>query len=331
MKKITSSFAAACLSLAGASALAQSQLTVYGVAAVEMVRVNNVNSGTSIDTLSKLDNSQVSTSRLGFRGSEDLGGGLSAVFGLEAPISLDTGGSNARFWNRGTYAGLKSNLGTLTLGRQWNVNDDVMGKFFVFGGYSAFRFTEFGYISDLVDNAVKYVSPTFGGAQVRLLVGAGEGSTGRTTEAAFTYGSGPLDLAFSVREARNLGATKSDKLSSAGVSYDFGVVRLHGGYSSASPAASGLPDAKAWDVGVASTLASVWVVTFDYVSRDQQGTDNDSKFLRLAADYFLSKRTSIMLNWVKLDNKGTAKERFYGNGAAGLGQTVYSLGLRQTF
>jgi predicted porin len=71
--------------------------------------------------------------------------------------------------------------------------------------------------------------------------------------------------------------------------------------------------------------------TLDYVVRDQRDTDNDSSYWRVGADYYLSKRTSLFANIVALRNKGTASQRFYGNGAPGQDQDVFALGMRHTF
>lgn len=331
-KQFQRGLVAAAAALCGTGAFAQSSVTIYGVTAVEAVRASNVVSAGGTGSMVRLDNSQVTSSRLGFKGSEDLGGGLSAIFGLESGIGLDTGTANAtRFWNRQSFVGLKGGFGTLTAGRVWNVNDDLMGRYFIFGGYAAFRFTEFGYISDLVDNAVKYVSPNLGGFTVRALAGLGEGVNGRTFEFGGEYAAGPVGVALTYRDAKNAADTASDKLTSAGVSYAFGPARVHAGYSSADPKASGLPKAKAWDVGIAYSATPALVATFDYVKRDQSGTPDDSAFWRIGADYYLSKRTSLMANIVSLDNKGAASQRFYGNGGAGLDQNVFSVGIRHTF
>jgi len=229
--------AAALLAIAAMpAAQAQSQVTIYGIAAVEMVHVTGVApvaGAAAGGTVTRLDNSQVTSSRLGFRGVEDLGGGLGAIYGLESGIGLDAGmaGSATTMWSRGSYVGLTdSRLGILTLGRQWNTNDDIMGNYFVFGGYSAFRFREFGFISDLVNNSVKYVSPSWGGFRLRGLYAVGEGITGDTGELALNYSSNGLSAGASYRQAKNL-AGDADKLTSVGASYAIGNFRPHAGWS----------------------------------------------------------------------------------------------------
>jgi general bacterial porin, GBP family len=338
-KSILAPVVGACLALCAVAASAQSQsasgssqVTIYGITAIEAIHVNNVVTAgvPGTGTLNKLDNSPVWSSRLGFRGSEDLGGGMSAIFDMTHGIALDSGANaSTTFWNRGSWVGLRSNMGTLTAGRHWNINDDIMGRYFIFGGYSAFRFSEFGFLSDLVNNSVKYVSPNFGGLQVRALYGFGEGETGRTAEVGVNYEAGPVSVGATYRNAKNL-AGKADKLSAIGGSYTIGNVRLHAGWADSDSQALNLPRARAYDLGVAWTVGP-WVWTGDYVARDQRDTNNDSHFVRLQGDYYLSKRTVLYGNLVALDNKGTASQRFYGAGRAGLGQDLLSLGIRHFF
>jgi len=96
-------------------ALAQSpsgsSVTLYGIADASLVRTNNV--GGSGRT--GLDSGYLQSSRFGFRGSEDLGGGLRAIFTLESGYNIDNGAnSSAIFFNRQSFVGLSSsNLGTL--------------------------------------------------------------------------------------------------------------------------------------------------------------------------------------------------------------------------
>src|SRR5690606_25713831 len=67
----------------------------------------------------------LSTSRLGFKGSEDLGGGLSAVFKLEGSLAVDTGTSDALKFNRESYVGLAGGFGEIRFGKIWTAYDDI--------------------------------------------------------------------------------------------------------------------------------------------------------------------------------------------------------------
>lgn len=334
--KACSLFFAAALLVLAPGARAQSAVTLYGLASVEMLKATGVNGGTldkpQVGEQIRLDNSKVTNSRLGFRGSEDLGGGLRAVFGMEAAVGIDTGavGNAAAFWSRGSFVGLSSDLGTLTLGRQWNIEDSIMSRYFIGGGYAVFQFSEFGFISDLVNNAVKYVSPDMGGLTLQALVAAGEGTTGRTSEIGGTYKLGDLDVGATYRTSANL-AGLQDTQSALGASYTLGAVRLHVGWSRSDMQTQGYLKARAYDVGVAWQVTPLFSSTLDYVRRDQEGTPNDSYFVRLQGDYKLSKRTSVFVNLVTLRNEGTASQKFFGSGAKGQTQNVYSVGLRNGF
>ena len=324
--------AAGLLAIATSAAQAQTQVTIYGITAIEAIHATNVVTAgvPGTGSLNKLDNSPVTSSRLGFRGIEDLGGGMSAIFDMTHGLALDSGANaSTTFWNRGSWVGLRTGFGTVTAGRHWNINDDIMGRYFIFGGYSAFRYSEFGFISDLVNNSVKYVSPSFGGLQARALYGVGEGDTGRTVEVGANYEAGPVSVGATYRSAKNL-AGREDTLAAIGASYAFGTVRLHAGLADSDPQALGLPKARAYDLGVVWNV-SAWAWTLDYVVRDQRDTDNDSSFWRIGGDFYLSKRTSLFGNIVVLDNKGTASQRFYGTGGAGVDQNVFALGVRHTF
>ncbi|QIL82612.1 porin [Diaphorobacter sp. HDW4A] len=317
-----------------------SSLNIYGTAATELVHVSNFNDGSRIGNSTRLENSKVTASRLGFIGSEDLGGGLSSVFNLEMGYALDTGtqSSASYFFNRGSYVGLRGGFGTMTVGRQWDVEDDVLGRYFIFGGYGVFQFSEFAAISDTVANSVKYVTPAMGGVTARALYGFGEGATsGHTTEFALNYAAGgPFEAGATYR--RQKAATGySTQLVTLGASYmlpvtSAGKFRLHGGYAYSKPEDPVARKTSAYDVGVVWGLPSANAnLTLDYVARDQRGTDNDSRFVRLGGEYFLSKRTSFIANVVSLTNKGNASQKFFGQGAQGKGQRVLSVGLRHAF
>jgi predicted porin len=139
MKKFSRHFApltvmAGALACASAAQAQQtSSVQIYGVMDAGVEYVNNVGSGFSLTRMPT--NTNTTPSRLGFRGNEDLGSGLSAVFALEMGLDPGTGASNqgGRLFGRQALVGLKSGLGTVTLGRLYTmtfwsgINADIHG------------------------------------------------------------------------------------------------------------------------------------------------------------------------------------------------------------
>ncbi|WP_176256670.1 porin [Derxia lacustris] len=336
MKKAIIGAALAC---AASTTWAQSSnVTLYGIASTDVVSVNNVyDASGSKKSQTRIDNGAIAASRIGFRGKEDLGDGLSALFGLEAGLNLDDGKSSmdGRLFNRGAFVGLDGGFGTVTVGRQWNLNDDVMCGFFICGGYAAFRYTEFDWLSDLTNNSVKYYTPKVAGLRAAVLYSAGESTVsangGRTVESAVTYELGGFNAGATWHDGKNADASRDDRLWSLGASYKLGDWRVRGAYANSKMESLSLPTAIAWDVGIDWFAAPQWRLALDHVARNQKTTENDSHFERFIVWYLLSKRTDINLNLVHMSNDGSARERFYGSGAAGKGQTVASLGLTHNF
>ncbi len=111
--------------LSAGTAFAQSNVTVYGL--VDASIANEKNGGTLAAT--RLDSGSQSGSRLGFKGTEDLGNGLKANFVLEAGFNLDDGTSaQGALFGRQAYVGLSGDFGAFNLGRQKAPMYDVMDK-----------------------------------------------------------------------------------------------------------------------------------------------------------------------------------------------------------
>src|SRR5476649_216248 len=110
----------AVLGAMSSAALAQSNVTIYGLLDAAVVSER----GGATGSVTKLTGGVASASRLGFKGTEDLGGGLSALFVLEEGVLIDTGAqdSTGQAFNRQSYVGLSSKTaGTITLGRQYTM------------------------------------------------------------------------------------------------------------------------------------------------------------------------------------------------------------------
>jgi predicted porin len=328
--------AAAFLSTA---AMAQSSVTVYGAMGLDLIYATGVaKTGGGSGSVVKLDDNAIVSSRLGFKGSEDLGGGLSALFGLESSVRPDTGsagGGGSTFWNRGSFVGLNSSVGSVKFGRQWNVSDDYMCGYIICGGYAAFQFNGFGSLSDLYDNAVKYTSPQVGGFEAAVIYGAGE-QAGKTTagqkfQALVNYGQGPLSAAVLATSEKST-AGQTNKLYALGAAYDFGPAKLRLAYATTDVSYSSAFKASMVDLGVDVPVSPKTVVSADYVSKNvSSGTEPEVRFVRVRGSYALSKRTSLNANVVRIDNGTGSTVGFAGATEAGKGQTILSAGITHSF
>ncbi|VFR56518.1 outer membrane porin [plant metagenome] len=238
--------AAAVLAGFAGAAQAETSVTLYGIVDVG-VGYQQIKGG-GIDKASRvglIDGVQ-SGSRWGLRGSEDLGDGLRAIFTLESGFNSrrGTSGQGSRLFGRQATLGLASdNWGTITIGRQTNVSSDFFGPIDPFAasyGQSHIG-SSFGQTATLrYDNAVKYLTPSFGGFQVGALYSfdINEGAAtefqtnrkDRAINAGVRYVNGPLNVAASYdRINGNSALTRdSDRINSwlVGGTYDFEVVKL---------------------------------------------------------------------------------------------------------
>jgi predicted porin len=184
--------AAACaLSALSGGALAQSSVTVYG--RINLSLEHQKSNGTTIDQA--VDNA----SRIGFTGSEDLGGGLKAGFKLEHGFNADTGlPAQPAFWARQSELNLSGGLGTVRLG---NFTSEA---YFATADYVSLHNHDTGRSADALyaylgrnANKLSYRSPSFGGATVELAGALTEGQPAnahRTYDVAMNYALGPLQL-----------------------------------------------------------------------------------------------------------------------------------------
>ncbi|RQS69215.1 porin [Burkholderia sp. Bp8963] len=193
--------------LAATGAYAQSSVTLYGIVDAGIAYVRNAQdaSGGNAKNLVKFSSGNLSGSRWGLRGTEDLGGGLAALFQLENGFNVGTGalGQGGREFGRKAIVGLThSTWGTVTLGRQYDpVVDLVQGLTAdnYFGGVFATPGDLDNYDNSLrVSNSVKYTSPLISGFQFEALYGlggvAGATGSGRTYSFGLSYANGPLSL-----------------------------------------------------------------------------------------------------------------------------------------
>ena len=190
---------------------AQSSVTLYGIIDEGINYNSNLQGGRAFG----LESAVMQGSRWGFRGSEDLGGGLKAIFTLENGFDNNTGkaGQGGLLFGRQAFVGLSHDRwGTLTFGRQYDVNADFVGPLEAASQWSGNIGAHLGDMDNLndayrTDNALKYRSPEFGGFSFGAMYSFGgvPGSVGRDQEwsVAARYASGPLTVAAGYNNVRN--------------------------------------------------------------------------------------------------------------------------------
>ncbi|KUZ77279.1 porin [Burkholderia ubonensis] len=212
MKKLALSTLSLALLGAAGAAQAQSSVTLYGVidTSIAWVHGNNGQANNSYQMLS----GNLSGSRWGLKGSEDLGGGLKTIFQLENGFDVGTGKLNqgGRMFGRQAYVGLEhAQYGTLTLGRQYDPSVDLVQAVTADNYYGAFFATP-GDVDNndnsiRVNNAIKYTSPVFSGLQFEGMYAlsglAGQPGTGQSWSAGVAYNNGPFGIAASFLRVQN--------------------------------------------------------------------------------------------------------------------------------
>lgn len=206
MKKISAAVAAFA-GLAATVAHAQSSVTLYGLIDAGIAYTNNVKKGGSQGALVQATSGNINGSRFGLRGSEDLGGGLKALFVLENGYNVQNGklGQNGRMFGRQAFVGLSSNqFGTLTLGRQYDSLVDFVAP--LSGTAGTFGDTGFAHPFDndnlnhsvRMSNAVKYTSANYGGLKFGGLYAFSNSTdfaVNRAYSAGVSYSMGSLKAA----------------------------------------------------------------------------------------------------------------------------------------
>ncbi|MES2183589.1 MAG: porin [Pseudomonadota bacterium] len=361
--------------LAGAFALAmlpavvhaQSHVTIYGLMDLGVEHLTGVAGGGTLTRMPGFTGSV--PSRLGFRGTEDLGGGLSATFVMESGLFPDTGTFNqgGRFFGRQSWLGLSGSFGSVMLGRQYTmlalgmVDADIMGP----NAYAPSSLDP--YIANArVDNALGYVG-AFGNFKVgatysfgRDTVNAGPspGGTNCPGESASnsneckewsvlaqyqnaTWGvSGVIDHQRGGPGAFGglTSSAMSDQRSLVSGFYKFGTVKVGAGLLHRNNQASTTTPRS--DLGFLGVSVPVWsAVTLEaQVQRlDFKDSPNAATLLSGRALYALSKRTALYVTVGHIRNKGTLAAGSSGGqppaGAPGPGgsQTGITTGIRHFF
>jgi predicted porin len=304
------------------AAFAQSSVTLYG-------RVD-ASVGQSKDTVTNVSTTQVfnggagglTGSRWGMRGSEDLGGGLKAVFNLENRFNLDTGTGASGFLGN-AYIGLTGGFGTVHVGHSYNAYDYTQ-DLSVFENALDSSFTaDFNEgNSTRSDNMIKYVSPTFSGFTAVASTGLAEGAVGGKNQNGLSlgYAAGPLAVRVGGQSAANGDAVGV----SAG--YDLGVASVSGGYNQLSAPNNG-NDSMGYTMGVTVPMGAFKFsagFAIGEVETNAGAKVSDHTRLGLAASYSLSKRTTAYVGYRDSKDENAA-------GVKTAGSRLYAVGVRHDF
>lgn len=346
MKK--SLIALAVLAASGA-AMAQSSVTLFGIVDTAFGYVDNANAaGDSVYGLSTSGNA---TSRLGFRGVEDLGGGLKAGFWLEGEIFGDDGNAAGFNFQRRSTVSLAGGFGEVRLGRDLTpgyskiISYDLFGQTGIgqFMGWSSNWYATIGDSNDFrSSNMISYYTPNFSGFTAGLGYGFDEqtsGKAGRYVGGYVAYENGPLGVAVSY-EQRNLNLPadpERNALTVAG-SYNLNVVKLNAIVQQTKDEVPSASDRKvnAYALG-ASAPVGAGEVKLQYALYDQKAIDSKAHQISLGYVHNLSKRTALYGTVAYLNNKDAsnlglvAKNLSTGGPGAGENQTGVQLGIRHSF
>jgi predicted porin len=359
MKK--SLIALAALAAAGVAS-AQSSVTLFGIvdASISHYKTSGGQKRTA------LANSGYNSSRLGFRGTEDLGGGMSASFWLEGALSNDDGTPAGFMFQRRSTVSLAGGWGEVRLGRDYTptfYNDSVFDPFGTNGvgtnvinkARNTVTATPFAAGAAANNNTVtrssnmvSYFLPSnLGGFYGQVSYAFHEqaqpsgaaGDNGRYVGTRFGYANGPINVALAAGKRTGtdptLAASPDVKTVNLGAQYDFGAAKLLGEVSR-----------EKYDIGGAETTAKGWMIgtlvpvgageiraSYGRVKVDA-GADPRADQLALGYVHNLSKRTALYATVARIKNKNGAMLSINQSQVAGIANASssgYDLGIRHSF
>ncbi|MCP5278199.1 MAG: porin [Thiobacillus sp.] len=333
---------------------ATSNVDIYGVIKSSYDYINTdaaVGGANPDDDLTRISSN---SSRIGFKGSEDLGGGMKAVWQWETGLTTDTSG--AATGNRNTFVGLAGGFGTFLVGTHDTPYKLATGSLDVFGDTMGDYNTIMGSTNGTNNfdlrgsNVWAYISPTFSGFHAALArVNANEAGTqgaadGDAWSLAGIYSNGPLfgSLAWEKHENGVAGAGATSDLTAwkLGVGYKFGDAKVGVGYESMDDdAGATVNDRNAWFINGAYAMGPI-TLKAQYAKAEDGDTaaSTGADYWAIGADYALSKRSKVYALYASTDNDAGATYTTGGAGAggtfapaAGTSPSTISIGIEHSF
>lgn len=292
-------------------ASAQSSMVVFGVVDLAARVVSND------DRQYQLASGGDRASRLGFRGTEDLGGGLSAGFWLEAELNPDKADSNFSFNRQSTVSLVSRTAGELRLGRDKVPTYSEWLDFDVFGDGGLGASTRLSVAAGIVpsgaqyntlkraDNLASYFTPGgLGGFFAQLSAAPGENNPGNKYYGGRAgYRQGPIAVSASWGQTQVTGSEDA-VIWNVGGDWDFEVLRLAGFYSSLEIGGASQDN---WRIGASAPFGS-WLLRGAVSGMSGGGSlsNQDALHYALGVVYSLSKRTALYTTYASIDNTNTS-------------------------
>ncbi len=318
-------------------ASAQSNVTIYGIVDVGIANENN---GAAAGSVTRMDSGVLNGSRLGFKGTEDLGGGLSANFQLENGFSTDTGalGQGGLLFGRQAWVGLSGGFGAVKFGRQMTVVYSNASTFDPFSDALAGDSARlFNYSGSRTNNLMSYsyeASGFRGEVQYGFGEVAGDTSANRTFALAGGYKNGPIDVVLTHHRSTDATGNVTGKTTLLGGNYNFGVVKAYAAYAwnkdvTPSGAISLNADTRDALIGLTAPVGSAGTFIASYIRLSNKAVSNaDANQIAIGYTHDLSKRTALYTSYGRLANDGGAS---YQVPTAGNTDKLFNVGIRHKF
>jgi predicted porin len=329
MKK--SLLALAMLGAFAGAASAQTNVTIYGIvdAAITRTDTNKTSATWSLDSSGQFNKNG---SRLGFKGSEDLGGGLSAIFTLENGFGADNGTlqQGGRLFGRQAFVGLQGSFGAVKLGRQYTPMHLALDSIDPFNtGFAGNIENLFNGAGVRTDNTLNYslTAGAFSG-QLGYTLGEvpGDNSANRQWSAGLGYANGPINVQFAYQDAKRnpaVAATTDNKIALLGATYDFSVAKVHAAIQSdkSETAIATTNKKRNWMLGVSAPVGAGSVMASFIRSDDRLASNADNDQYAIGYLHNLSKRTNVYTSFAKINDKS----------AVNTDTNIFNVGLQHKF
>lgn len=297
------------------SVFAQSSVTIYG-----RLDMSAGSRDTGAGSKAQAISGALTTPRLGFRGTEDLGGGLKANFQLEQRINLNTGANtNSRMFHGASTVGLSGPFGQIRAGRMLTVYDDVRGlanMHNVFDGTllspsftTAYKLSSASRNDDYSsrpNNQLRYDTPKFGGFSGSVMYAfeqtAGKGDA--VLAYSLNYQAGNLEVALGHQNEKSV-----NRYTTLAGAYNFGAFAVSAGYNVRDGATAAAGDDNEYNIGIEVPISGALKLSAGYASSKTKNVTQGSKStgFGLGGTYALSKRTRLYAGYTKVEEKMAGK------------------------